>query len=82
MTQRKVPAAQPDDWERALRGVDFPISKLGLTRDVRENGGIDHEVLDMIAKLPNDGWDSQEELVADIRAQYVDDGFDPAALPL
>ncbi|MEO8456842.1 MAG: hypothetical protein ABI559_03415 [Chloroflexota bacterium] len=79
---RKIPAAQSDDWERALRGVDFPISKLGLIRDVRENGGIDHEVIATIEKLRNDGWDSQDELVADIRAQYVDDGFDSAALPV
>lgn len=78
----KVPAAQPDDWERALRGVDFPASKIGIVRDVRENGGIDSEVLKLLDRLPKDGYDTLEELQADIRAIYIEDGVAPNALPI
>jgi hypothetical protein len=78
----KIPAAQPDDWERALRGVDFPASKVAIVRDVHENGGIDREVLTMLDRLPRDEYESLEELQAEVRALYTDAGFDSARLPL
>lgn len=79
---RKVPAAQPDDWEHALRGVDFPAAKVAIIRDVHENGGIDREVLNMLDRLPKNSYDTLEEMLADVRALYIEDGFDPNALPV
>lgn len=82
MAVRKLPAAQPDDWERALRGVDFPGAKVAIIREVHENGGIDREVLDILNRLPQDVYDTLEEMLADVRTLYIDDGFDPNALPV
>jgi hypothetical protein len=78
----KTPAAQPDDWERALRGVDFPSSKVAIVRDVRENGGIDREVLTLLDGLPKDEYETLDELQAALRELYVAGGYDAAALPL
>lgn len=78
----KVPAAQPDDWERALRGVDFPGSKVAIVRDVRENGGIDSEVLKLLDRLPKKEYETLEEMLADVRALYIADGVAPNALPV
>lgn len=77
-----VPAAQPDDWERALRGVDFPASKVAIVRDVHENGGIDSEVLKLLDRLPKGEYNSLEDMLADVRALYVADGVPPNALPV
>ena len=78
----KIPAAQPDDWERALRGVGFPSAKVAIIRDVHENGGIDREVLNLLDRLPKDSYDTLDEMLADVRALYVEDGFAPNALPV
>lgn len=77
-----VPSAQPDDWERALRGVDFPGAKVAIIRDVRENGGIDTEVLRLLDRLPGKDYETREELIADIRALYIADGVAPNSLPI
>jgi len=77
-----VPAAQPDDWERALRGVDFPGAKVAIIREVHENGGIDREVIAMLNRLPKDGYDTLDEMLADVRALYIEDGVAPNALPV
>ena len=78
----KQPAAQPDDWERALRGVDFPGAKVAIIRDVRENGGIDSEVLRLLDRLPKNEYETLEEMFADVRALYIADGVAPKALPI
>ena len=78
----KVPSAQPDDWERALRGVDFPAAKVAIVRDVRENGGIDGEVLRLLDRLPKNEYETLDEMLADVRALYITDGVAPNALPV
>lgn len=80
--QRRLPAAEPADYERALNGVDFPLSKPGLMRDVRENGGIDREVLEMIERLPADEWDDRESLIHDLHAAYLAEGYDESVIPI
>ena len=82
MADGKTPAAQPDDWERALRGVDFPAAKVAVIRNVREIGGIDHEVLTMLDRLPQNEYETLEDMLADVRALYVADGVPQNSLPV
>ena len=68
-------AAQSDDWKRALEGLEFPISMIGLIRHVRMHGGIDEEVLQVLGRIPEDAeFDNEDLLLAAIREIYVADG--------
>jgi Protein of unknown function (DUF2795) len=78
----KVPAAEPSDYERALAGVDFPASKFAILERSRDKGGIDREAIEMLERLPKEEYETLDELIAAVRALYVDDGYDPSALPL
>lgn len=80
MTQERVPAADKTDYERALEGLDFPLSKVALVRAIHDRGGIDHEVLTMVERLPQDEYEDLGSLVADIRAEYAAEGFPSAPL--
>lgn len=82
MQAKKTPAAEPTDWERALGGVDFPAAKIAILREVRDHGGLDHEVINILERLPKDEYETRDELLADARALYVEDGFDASALPI
>jgi len=82
MSARKVPAAQPDDWKHAMAGIDFPAAKVAIIRQVQDKGGIDHEVFDILNRLPRDEYQTVDDLSADLRTTYVEDGFDPNALPV
>lgn len=82
MQDKREPAAVSADWERALEGLDFPISKIALVRAEADRGGIDSEVRMILKQLPADGYDTHDELIAAIRAQYIDDGFAAGSLPL
>lgn len=77
-----MPAAEPGDYERALSGVDFPASKSAILEQSRDRGGIDSEVIEMLKRLPKEEYETLDELTAAVRALYVDDGYDPASLPL
>jgi hypothetical protein len=82
MQEKKIPAAEPADYERALAGVDFPASKYAILERVRDTGGLDSEVIDMLERLPRDEYETMDELAAGLRALYVEDGYDATVLPL
>lgn len=65
------PAAQKDDWTRALEVIDYPTSTTILRREVMDIGGLDHEVIDVLNSIA-DGtdFDTEEELLAAVRAAY------------
>ncbi len=82
MQPGKVPAAEPSDYERALEGIDFPSAKNAVVRHAHDRGGIDTEVIDMLGRLRQDEYETLDELRADLRALYIEDGYDETKLPL
>ena len=76
MTQQftNEPAAQKDDWERALEGLVFPASHLYIIRSARDHGGLDTEVIHVLQRLPEQDYDTREELLESVRAVYAADG--------
>jgi Protein of unknown function (DUF2795) len=73
MTQefRNEPAAQKDDYERAFEGMAFPASLPYIIRTAHDRGGIDREVLDILHRLPEQDYDTLDDLIGAVRAVYA-----------
>ena len=65
------PRAEPQDWERVLERLEFPISLPALIRYARDVGGVDLEVHEVLSRLTRDSYDSREQLVDEIRGLYL-----------
>lgn len=76
------PRAEPQDWERVLERLEFPVSLPALIRYARDVGGVDLEVHEVISRLTRDSYDSLEQLVQEVRDIYVADGVPADKLPL
>jgi hypothetical protein len=76
------PRAEPKDWEEVLELLHFPASLSEIMKRARDIGGIDHEVHEVIGRLPRDSYDTREEFVQDIREIYLADAIAPDKLPL
>jgi hypothetical protein len=76
------PRAEPQDWERVLERLEFPISLPALIRYARDVGGVDLEVHEVLSRLSRDSYDSLEQLVREVRDIYPVDGIPPDKLPL
>jgi hypothetical protein len=76
------PSAEPQDWERTLRGLHFPLSLVEFMKRAREVGGVDSEVHGVIGRLQQDSYDSLDQLTQEIREIYAADGVAPDKLPL
>lgn len=66
------PRATLEDYERALAGLQYPVSKPAVIRKARDHGGIDTEVADTLERLPDVSFDSFTELLDAIRVLYLD----------
>jgi Protein of unknown function (DUF2795) len=82
MQGKGEPAAQRGEYDRALEGVEFPVSKLEILERARDKGGLDHEVIAMLESLPQDEYETLDALTAAVREMYIADGYDASALPL
>ncbi len=72
----REPAAQRDDWTRAIEGIEYPTGLFGLRRAIMDRGGLDHEVLDIVNRLPEESdFESEDQLLAAVRAAYAADGL-------
>jgi hypothetical protein len=76
------PSAEPQDWERTLRRLHFPLSLVEFMKRAREVGGVDSEVHGVIGRLQQDSYDSLDQLTQEIREIYAADGVAPDKLPL
>jgi len=76
------PRSEPQDWERVLERIEFPISLPALIRYARDVGGVDLEVHEVLSNLTRDSYDSREQLVDEIRGLYLADGVAADKLPL
>jgi len=68
------PRAEPQDWEKVLERLEFPISLPALIRYARDVGGVDLEVHEVLSRLRRESYDSREQLVDEIRGLYLADG--------
>jgi hypothetical protein len=76
------PRAEPQDWERVLERLVFPISLPALIRYARDVGGVDEEVHEVLSRLRQESYDSRDQLVQEVRNIYLADGIPPDKLPL
>jgi Protein of unknown function (DUF2795) len=76
------PRAEPKDWEEVLDLLRFPASLSEILRHARDIGGIDHEVHEIISRLPRDSYDTLEDFLQDVHQIYLDDGIAPDKLPV
>ena len=76
------PHAGKRDYDAALEGLEFPTSLAAVIRTARDHGGIDREVSEMMARLPDRQFDSLEDLYAEIRGVYLADGVAEEDLPV
>jgi len=77
-----LPRAEPKDWEEVLELLEFPASLSEIMKRARDIGGIDHEVHEIIGRLPRDSYDSLDDLLQDVREIYLADGIAPDKLPV
>ena len=82
MQGKGEPAAQHGEYDRALEGVEFPASKFEILERARDKGGLDHEVIAMLERLPRDEYETLDELTGAVREMYIADGYDASALPV
>jgi hypothetical protein len=79
------PRATLEDYERALAGLQYPVSKPAVIRNARDHGGIDTEVADTLERLPEVSFDSFTELLDAIRVLYNElprEAVDPPVAPI
>ena len=76
------PRAEPQDWEKVLERIEFPISLPALVRYAHDVGGVDLEVHEVLSRLSQESYDSLEQLVQEVRDIYLADGIPPDKLPL
>jgi hypothetical protein len=77
--------ADPQEFDRALAGIDFPASRDGIVRGASDKGGLDNEVLYILEQLPDQTYDTRAEVDAAIEDAYARtgglEGGTPAAGP-
>lgn len=76
------PGAKKDDYDHALRGIEFPAATDLVIRTAQDHGGIDAEVTHILVQLPERSFVSRDELVEAIREVYSSAGVEAAQIPL
>ena len=67
--------ASQKDYDRALEGVDFPVSRDGILNAAKDKGGLDAEVPFILGQLPAEAsFESRAELDAAIASVYAREG--------
>ena len=58
----------PGNFERYLRGIDFPIGKQELLRRLKENGAASAVVDQVDKRLPEEEYRSPQDLIKRLRS--------------
>jgi hypothetical protein len=67
-----MPMIDPRDFDRALEGIDFPTSRDAILRSAEDKGGINRLALDVLALIPDQPYDTREELQLAIAEAYAE----------
>ncbi len=79
---RPTPHASKSDYNKALAGFHYPISKDAITRMAADKGGLDREVRRILAQIPARKYNSAEEVQDAVRWVYLMNGVPEDALPI
>lgn len=66
----------PRDLERALEGLDFPTSRDAVVRTAMDKGGINGNVHVLLGRIPDQPYESRDQLDAAIAQALIDSGQD------
>jgi hypothetical protein len=59
------------DYERALHGLTYPTSLSAVMKQASDHGGLNREVLEMIGRLPDRQYESEEDLLTELRQARI-----------
>jgi hypothetical protein len=76
------PHAERQDYDVALGGLRYPVSKDGILNHARDHGGLDTEVIAMLTQLPEREYNSHQDVTAALRLLYAAREVPPPAAPL
>lgn len=77
-----TPHATKQDYELALKGFHYPISKSAIINMGRDKGGVDREVARVLADLPDRRYKNVDEIKEAVRAVYRSKGVEDESLPV
>lgn len=73
--------ADPQEYLRALDGLDFPASLPAIVRRARDTGGLDTEVMFVLERMPERTYASLDDIGEEIRRVYDEVGGLPDGGP-
>ncbi len=62
--------ADPDEFMRALHGLEFPASRAQILNSAKDKGGLDTEVLYIFGQLEDRTYETTDELRAAVAQAY------------
>jgi hypothetical protein len=80
----EIKNAEVEEFLKGLAGIDFPTSRSAIINKVRDQGGLDTEVITVANQLEDRTYESLDDVGAAIRRIYVEgrgvlEGAGPAA---
>ena len=77
-----VPHATKQDFNEALKGFHYPISRAAILNMGRDKGGVESRGRARAGSPPDRRYNAEHEIVEAIRAIYVGNGVDEEDLPI
>jgi hypothetical protein len=68
------PNASPDEYMKALHGLDFPAPKDAVVRKARDKGGFDTEVHVILSELPDRAYTSMDDVIEEVKHTLAERG--------
>lgn len=66
--------AEPEEFRKALYGLDFPASRAAIHRKAQDKGGLDTEVLFILERLPDREYESLDDVLTELPDVYAAEG--------
>jgi hypothetical protein len=76
------PHAERQDFQVAIGGLAYPVSKDGILNHARDHGGLDTEVIAILDQLADRDYASPEDLEQALRLIYSEQDVPPEAMPI
>jgi hypothetical protein len=79
---QQQPRAERQDFDVALGGLEYPVSRAGVINHARDHGGVDAEAIAVVEQLPDREYASADDLREALLAVYAAHELPPSAAPL
>jgi hypothetical protein len=76
------PHAERQDFQVAIGGLEYPVSKDGILNHARDHGGLDSEVIAVLVQLTDREYEDQTDLEQALRTVYSEQDVPPDAMPI